>query len=46
MRLDASLQQRLEQRMVLAPRMIQAMEILQLPLAALQEQGVGARQHR
>jgi len=37
MRLDASLQQRLEQRMVLAPRMIQAMEILQLPLAALQE---------
>jgi len=37
MRFDASLQQRLEQRMVLAPRMIQAMEILQLPLAALQE---------
>jgi len=37
MRFDASLQQRLEQRMVLAPRMIQAMEILQLPLAALQD---------
>ena len=37
MRFDTSLQQRLEQRMVLAPRMIQAMEILQLPLAALQE---------
>jgi RNA polymerase sigma-54 factor len=37
MRFDASLQQRLEQRMVLAPRMIQAMEILQLPLMALQE---------
>jgi len=37
MRFDATLQQRLEQRMVLAPRMIQAMEILQLPLAALQE---------
>jgi len=37
MRFDASLQQRLEQRMILAPRMIQAMEILQLPLMALQE---------
>jgi len=37
MRFDTSLQQRLEQRMVLAPRMIQAMEILQLPLMALQE---------
>jgi len=37
MRFDATLQQRLEQRMILAPRMIQAMEILQLPLAALQE---------
>jgi len=37
MRLDAHLQQRLEQRMILAPRMIQAMEILQLPLQALQE---------
>jgi RNA polymerase sigma-54 factor len=37
MRFDASLQQRLEQRMILAPRMIQAMEILQLPLQALQE---------
>lgn len=30
-------QMRLEQRMKLAPRMIQAMEILQLPLLALQE---------
>jgi RNA polymerase sigma-54 factor len=29
--------QRLEQRMVLAPRMIQSMEILQLPIMALQE---------
>jgi len=37
MRFDVSLQQRLEQRMILAPRMIQAMEILQLPLMALQE---------
>jgi len=37
MRFDASLQQRLDQRMILAPRMIQAMEILQLPLMALQE---------
>jgi len=37
MRFDANLQQRLEQRMILAPRMIQAMEILQLPLMALQE---------
>ncbi len=37
MRFDTSLQQRLEQRMVLAPKMIQAMEILQLPLMALQE---------
>ncbi len=37
MRFDTTLQQRLEQRMVLAPRMIQAMEILQLPLMALQE---------
>ena len=37
MRFDANLQQRLEQRMVMAPRMIQAMEILQLPLMALQE---------
>lgn len=37
MRFDASLQQRLDQRMILAPRMIQAMEILQLPLMGLQE---------
>jgi len=37
MRFDTSLQQRLEQRMILAPRMIQAMEILQLPLMLLQE---------
>ena len=37
MRLDTSQQMRLEQRMKLAPRMIQAMEILQLPLMALQE---------
>ncbi len=37
MRLDTSQNMRLEQRMKLAPRMIQAMEILQLPLMALQE---------
>jgi RNA polymerase sigma-54 factor len=37
MRFDTSLRQRLEQRMILAPRMIQAMEILQLPLMALQD---------
>ena len=36
MRFDISLQARMEQRMVLAPRMIQAMEILQLPLLALE----------
>jgi len=37
MRLDTTQHMRLEQRMKLAPRMIQAMEILQLPLMALQE---------
>ena len=37
MRLDATQQLRLEQRMMLSPRMIQAMEILQLPLLALLE---------
>src|SRR5450755_4377492 len=37
MRLDVALSQRLDQRMILAPRMIQSMEILQLPLMALQE---------
>src|SRR5947209_7296264 len=37
MRLDTHLTQRLEQRMILAPRMIHSMEILQLPLLALQE---------
>ncbi len=37
MRLDVNLAQRLDQRMILAPRMIQSMEILQLPLMALQE---------
>jgi RNA polymerase sigma-54 factor len=37
MRLDTSMHQRLEQRLVLAPRMIQSMEILQLPILALQE---------
>jgi RNA polymerase sigma-54 factor len=37
MRLDVSQQMRMEQRMVMAPRMIQSMEILQLPLMALQE---------
>jgi len=37
MRLEASLNQRLDMRMQLAPRMIQSMEILQLPIMALQE---------
>lgn len=37
MRLDTSLSQRMDQRMILAPRMIQSMEILQLPIMALQE---------
>ena len=37
MRLDHSQQLRLSQEMKLAPRIIQAMEILQLPMLALQE---------
>ena len=37
MRLEASQQLRLAQQMKLSPRMIQAMEILQLPVMALQE---------
>jgi len=37
MRLDVSQHLRLEQQMKLSPRIIQAMEILQLPLMALQE---------
>jgi RNA polymerase sigma-54 factor len=37
MRLDTSQQMRQEMRMKLAPRMIQSMEILQLPVMALQE---------
>ncbi len=37
MRLDTSQQLRLEQRMRLSPRIIQSMEILQLPMLALQE---------
>jgi RNA polymerase sigma-54 factor len=37
MRLDTSQQLRLSQEMKLSPRIIQAMEILQLPLMALQE---------
>ncbi len=37
MRLDISQQMKTEQRMMLAPRMIQSMEILQLPMLALQE---------
>jgi RNA polymerase sigma-54 factor len=37
MRLDTSQQFRLEQQMKLSPRIIQAMEILQLPTMALQE---------
>ncbi len=37
MKMSMSNQMRMEQRMKLAPRMIQSMEILQLPLLALQE---------
>ena len=37
MRLSMTGQMRLEQKMKLAPRMIQSMEVLQLPLMALQE---------
>jgi RNA polymerase sigma-54 factor len=37
MRLDTSMITRMEQKMILAPRMIQSMEILQLPIMALQE---------
>ncbi|MEX0745106.1 MAG: RNA polymerase factor sigma-54 [Phycisphaeraceae bacterium] len=37
MRIDAGQQLRMDQRMKLAPRMIQSMEILQMPLAALEE---------
>jgi len=37
MKMSMTPQMRLEQRMKLAPRMIQSMEILQLPLLALQE---------
>ncbi len=37
MRFDASQQMRMSQQMKLAPRMIQSMEILQMPLLALQE---------
>ena len=37
MKLEMTGQMRLDQRMKLAPHMIQSMEILQLPLLALQE---------
>ena len=37
MRMSMTGQMRMEQRMKLAPRMIQSMEVLQLPLLALQE---------
>ena len=37
MHLNVSQQMRMSQQMKLAPRMIQSMEILQLPLMALQE---------
>lgn len=37
MRLDTHMTQRMDQKMILAPRMIQSMEILQLPIMALQE---------
>src|SRR5437762_2729999 len=37
MRLDTTMSQTMQQKMILAPRMIQSMEILQLPIMALQE---------
>ena len=37
MRMDLSQNMRTEMRMKMAPRMIQSMEILQMPLLALQE---------
>jgi len=37
MRLDTTINQRMDMTMRLAPRMIQSMEILQLPIMALQE---------
>jgi RNA polymerase sigma-54 factor len=37
MRLEHTINQRMEHRQILAPRMIQSMEILQLPIMALQE---------
>ena len=37
MKLEMTGQMRMEQRMKLAPHMIQSMEILQLPILALQE---------
>ncbi|MCA9151474.1 MAG: RNA polymerase sigma-54 factor, partial [Planctomycetales bacterium] len=37
MRLSFGLEQKLVQKQILAPRMIQSMEILQLPVMALQE---------
>ena len=37
MRLSLGLEQKLVQKQILAPKMIQSMEILQLPVLALQE---------
>ncbi len=37
MQLNTSLSHRMEQKLIIAPRMIQSMEILQLPIMALQE---------
>jgi DNA-directed RNA polymerase specialized sigma54-like protein len=37
MRLDLNIHQQMTYRMILAPRMIQAMEILQLPILALEQ---------
>src|SRR5262249_35295398 len=37
MQLNTTMTQRMDQKMILAPRMIQSMEILQLPIMALQE---------
>ncbi|MHC4084214.1 MAG: hypothetical protein ACYSU5_03265 [Planctomycetota bacterium] len=46
MKLEMRGQMRLEQRMKLAPHMIQSMEILQLPILALQERIENAGQYK
>src|SRR5712671_4733290 len=37
MQLNTNMSQKMEQKLIIAPRMIQSMEILQLPVMALQE---------